>query len=59
LEFETLSLAPFDRQLIDVALLTAPELKWLNAYHALVRQLVGAQLAGEDAAWLHRATTAY
>ncbi len=59
LEFETVSLAPFDRQLIDVELLTAAELKWLNAYHARVRELLIARLAGEDAAWLHWATTPY
>ncbi|MBU6500155.1 MAG: M24 family metallopeptidase, partial [Rhodospirillales bacterium] len=34
LRFETLSLAPFDRRLLDNALLTAPEVAWLDAYHA-------------------------
>lgn len=59
LELETLSLAPFDRQLIDIDLLTAPELKWLNAYHARVRELVIPRLSGEDAAWLDWATTPF
>jgi Xaa-Pro aminopeptidase len=59
LEFETLSLAAFDRQLTDAALLTAHELKWLNDYHARVRALVGPRLAGEDAAWLETATSPF
>lgn len=36
LRFEVLTLAPFDRRLIDVALLTTAEREWLNAYHARV-----------------------
>ena len=34
--FETLTLAPFDRQLIDPEMLDASELTWLNDYHARV-----------------------
>ena len=34
LKFETLTLAPFDRRLIDPEMLDASELAWLNAYHA-------------------------
>ena len=41
LRFETLTLAPFDRNLIDAALLDAWELEWLNAYHARVLREVG------------------
>ncbi|MBI06593.1 MAG: X-Pro aminopeptidase [Rhodospirillaceae bacterium] len=36
LAFETLTLAPIDRALIDVALMTGEELDWLDAYHAMV-----------------------
>ncbi len=36
LAFETLTLAPIDRTLIDPALLTAEETAWLNAYHQRV-----------------------
>jgi Xaa-Pro aminopeptidase len=36
--FETLTLAPIDRRLIDVSLLTEEELAWLNAYHRRVRE---------------------
>ena len=40
LGFETLTLVPFDRRLIDPALLTRDELAWLNAYHAEVRRKI-------------------
>jgi Xaa-Pro aminopeptidase len=54
--FETLTLAPFDRRLIDVSLLTADERAWLDAYHARVREMVGPQVAPEDRAWFEKAT---
>ena len=56
LEFETLTLAPFDARLLDVELLTSKELDWLNDYHALVREKIGPHLEGDDLAWLERAT---
>ena len=40
LGFETLTLVPFDRRLIDPALFTRDELAWLNAYHAEVRRKI-------------------
>jgi Xaa-Pro aminopeptidase len=54
--FETLTFAPIDRRLIDVAMLTAAELHWLNAYHARVRDVVHAQLGESDRLWLDVAT---
>ena len=54
--FETLTLAPLDRRLIEPAMLTAEELAWLDAYQARVR---GALLPLVDAkvrAWLEAAT---
>ena len=45
LGFETLTLAPFDRTLVDVALLDAAEIAWLDAYHrAGARDAVRAEL---------------
>src|SRR6185312_7820070 len=44
LRFETLTLAPFDRRLIEPGLLTAAERDWLNAYHARVLAEVGPHL---------------
>jgi len=52
LEFETLTLAPFDRALIEPALLTVAEREWLNAYHARVAAEVAPHLDPETAAWL-------
>lgn len=52
LRFETLTWAPFDRALIDPALLTTEELGWLNAYHAQVLAKIGPRLPAEERAWL-------
>lgn len=57
LGFETLTLAPFDRRLVEPSLLDAQERAWLDAYHARVREEVGPLLpdhGGKD--WLERAT---
>ncbi len=54
--FETLTLAPIDRRLIDVALLEAHEIAWLDAYHARVREEIGPALDGPDRRWLDAAT---
>ncbi|HVY86814.1 MAG TPA: M24 family metallopeptidase, partial [Caulobacterales bacterium] len=56
LGFETLTLAPIARDLIDVSLLTQVERDWLNAYHARVREKIGPQLEGDAKAWLEAAT---
>jgi Xaa-Pro aminopeptidase len=56
--FETLTLAPIDRRLIDVAMLGDAELDWLNAYHTRVRAAVGPQLDDATKAWLDQATEA-
>src|SRR4249920_452130 len=57
--FETLTLAPFDRRLIDVNMLSPTELKWLNDYHTRVNREVRGHL--DDNAtklWLDEATAA-
>ena len=54
--FETLTLAPFDRTLIDVSLLTPAELAWIDAYHARVRQTLSPLVDDETRAWLDEAT---
>ena len=56
LEFETLTLAPIDRALIDTALLDADETAWLNAYHARVRKVLSPLLDTKTKAWLKSAT---
>ncbi|MHC4050608.1 aminopeptidase P family protein [Bradyrhizobium sp. 25ACV] len=54
--FETLTLAPIDRSLIDVAMLSRDELGWLNAYHARVRTEVRPALDEATQTWLDQAT---
>jgi Xaa-Pro aminopeptidase len=55
--FETLTLVPFDRRLIDPALLSPQELLWLNDYHARVQDEIGPLLRESERAWLSAATT--
>ena len=52
LGFETLTLAPFDRRLIDPASLSAAERAWIDAYHARVLERIGPQLDAEQRGWL-------
>jgi Xaa-Pro aminopeptidase len=53
--FETLTLAPFDRRLIDMALLSTQERDWLDRYHARVLAEVGPALPEDERYWLERA----
>jgi Xaa-Pro aminopeptidase len=50
-----LTFAPIDRRLIDVQMLDAEELIWLNCYHAHVLDKIGPTLSGSDREWLARA----
>jgi Xaa-Pro aminopeptidase len=56
LGFQTLTFAPYERALIDVAMLDAAEIAWIDAYHAKVREVVGPQLDGDSATWLRQIT---
>ena len=56
LQFETLTLAPFDRALIEPSLLSPSALDWLNRYHARVNATLGPLLEPEMRAWLEAAT---
>ena len=56
MSFETLTLVPIDRRLIDPALLTPAEVAWIDDYHARVREEISAGLSGADCAWLEQAT---
>ncbi|WP_441241067.1 aminopeptidase P family protein [Tardiphaga sp. 768_D3_N2_1] len=56
-EFETLTLAPIDRRLINVHRISKRELKWINDYHARVRREVMPLLDDEATrVWLEAAT---
>jgi Xaa-Pro aminopeptidase len=54
--FETLTLAPIDRRLIEVPLLSLEELGWIDAYHARVGATLGPLVDDETRAWLEVAT---
>jgi len=54
--FETLTLAPIDRTLVDTALMTAEEIAWLDAYHGRVRETLTPLVDAETAEWLAEAT---
>jgi Xaa-Pro aminopeptidase len=54
--FETLTLAPIDRALIDAKLLTDKERHWLDSYHERVREVIGPLLEPDTRKWLEKAT---
>ena len=55
LRFETLTVCPIEKRLIDPALLDADERGWLDAYHGHVLETLGPELERDDRAWLERA----
>jgi Xaa-Pro aminopeptidase len=55
LGFETLTLAPIDRRLVETEILTAEESAQLNAYHARVLAEVGPLVEADVRAWLEGA----
>ena len=50
-EFETLTICPFDRNVLDVKLMTEPEKDWLNNYHNWCKEKLENDLEGEVKAW--------
>lgn len=50
-EFETLTICPFDRNVLDIKLMTAPEKDWLNNYHNWCKEKLTNDLEGEVKAW--------
>ena len=52
LGFETLTMVPLDRTLVDPALLSEAEIGWWNDYHTAVYATLAPQLEGDDLAWL-------
>ncbi len=55
--FETLTLAPIDRNLIEVSLLNEKEIEWINNYHARVYEKIAPTLKDEEERqWLAEAT---
>jgi Xaa-Pro aminopeptidase len=54
--FETLTLAPIDRRLVEPAMMSAEEIAWLDAYHARVRNVLAPVVDGQTRGWLIAAT---
>jgi Xaa-Pro aminopeptidase len=55
LGFETLTLVPIDKTLVDRDMLNQAEIEWWNTYHARVLEVLAPQLEGEDLGWLEQA----
>lgn len=56
LKFETLTLFPYDTNLIDLSMLSREELEQVNAYHDEVRNRLTPYLNEEEQAWLNKRT---
>jgi Xaa-Pro aminopeptidase len=54
--FETLTLVPIDRTVVEPTLMTPTEIQWLDAYHERVRQTLKPYVDGSVALWLDAAT---
>ena len=52
LKFETLTLFPIDKNLIDANLLTEQEINWLNDYHSHIYDVLSKELDECDREWL-------
>ncbi|XP_051504971.1 xaa-Pro aminopeptidase 2-like [Myxocyprinus asiaticus] len=63
LTFETVSLVPYDRNLIDTSLLSPEQLHWLNTYYETIRSVVGPELEKqglkEEHAWMMKHTSPF
>nr|XP_057931369.1 xaa-Pro aminopeptidase 2 isoform X2 [Doryrhamphus excisus] len=60
LTFDTVSLVPYDRKLIDTSLLSSVQVQWLNKHYETIRRLLGPELdrqgLHEESQWLLRHT---
>jgi len=56
LAFETLTMVPFDRNLIDVSLLAECEREWMNTYHRGICQALTPLVDHDVQVWLEAAT---
>jgi Xaa-Pro aminopeptidase len=54
--FETLTLAPIDRRLVETALLTNDERRWLDDYHVRVADTLAPLVDADTRTWLAAAT---
>ncbi len=54
--FETITLCPIDTTPINIDLMTAKEIEWLNNYHTMVFDKLNSHLNDEEKAWLKEKT---
>ena len=54
--FETLTLAPIDRRLVDAGMLSRKERAWLDSYHQRVHEALGPLVDATTRKWLGAAT---
>jgi Xaa-Pro aminopeptidase len=54
--FETLTLVPIDRRLVQVDMLTVAEARWLDDYHARAARTLGPLVDAATQSWLIAAT---
>jgi len=55
-EFDTITLAPIDLNLVINDMLDDKEKNWLNDYHKKIYKFISPYLEGEDLKWLEKAT---
>lgn len=56
LKFETLTMFPISSDLIDLPMLNANEIAWLNAYHKKVYEVISPFINEEERGWLKEKT---
>jgi len=52
LQFDTITLVPYQQKMILTSLLTEKERKWIDSYHESVYQKLAPLLSESDAQWL-------
>ena len=56
LEFDDLTLFPYERNLIDIEMLSNRQIIWINEYHEKVYKKLGKYLSEETKSWLYKKT---
>lgn len=56
MNFEPLTLFPYDSKLIDLTMLSDEELAWVNSYHAMVCERLSPYLDDEQKTWVEEKT---
>ena len=56
MEFDVLTMVPFDNRLLNLSMLSPAEVAWVDAYHARVNKVLSPLLQGAEKDWMQRAT---